>query len=126
MRMPEGLFLRRQTPEEALGDDVLDTDQVGVFRVPIEEHALEEVIVDPVAIMMSFHLHGGIVLRRVEANHVDVELLDGGHILEEVGAGFQEGTLEGLRFADWVVQPFSGFSHDDSLPNRSTNLAATS
>ena len=96
-----------------------------MYSIPIE-HALEEVIVDLVAIMVSFHLLGGMVLRWVEANHIDVELLDGSRVLEEVSSSFQDRTLQGLRFTRWGVGPFSRFSHDTSVRNKSTNLAATS
>src|SRR5918912_665693 len=108
MRVPVVLLVLRQTGEEALGDDVLDADQVGCFGVPIKEHALEKVCVDLMAIMVSFHL------------------LDGSRVLEEVSSSFQDRTLQGLRFTRWGEGPFSRFSHDTSVRNKSTNLAATS
>ena len=54
----------------------LHTFQVGIFRVSVEEDALQKLFVDLAAVVVSLHLHLRVILGAVEADDVDVELLD--------------------------------------------------
>jgi hypothetical protein len=61
--------------EQPTGDDVLDADQVDVLGVPVEQDALQEVVVDDLAEVVGLHLEVRFTLGAVEPDHVDVEVL---------------------------------------------------
>jgi hypothetical protein len=88
MRVPVRLLTLGQRAEQPAGDDVLDADQVGVAPVAVEQHALQEVLVDLAAVVVGFHLHAGLVFGAVQPGDVDVEVLERRHVLQQPGAGF--------------------------------------
>jgi hypothetical protein len=89
MRVPVRLLTLGQRAEQPAGDDVLDADQVGVAPVAVEQHALQEILVDLAAVVVGLHLHAGLVLGAVQPGDVDVEVLERRRVLQQPGAGFQ-------------------------------------
>ena len=71
--VPVRLLLLRQRVERPPGDDVLHPDGIGVPDVAVEQHALQQVVVDHPAVVVGLHLHVRLVLRRMEPHQVGVE-----------------------------------------------------
>jgi hypothetical protein len=99
VRVPVGLLRRGQAVEEALRDDVLDADQVGVDGVAVEEDALEEVLVHLAAEVVRLHLHLRLVLGAMQADDVDVEVLQRRRVLQQGGARLERLAPQRTAFA---------------------------
>ncbi len=66
MRMPVRLLRLGQRGEQLLRGDVLDTDEVRLPGVAVEQHALQQVVVDDPALVAGLHLLVRLVLGTVE------------------------------------------------------------
>jgi len=74
--MPVRLLCRRKRGIQLLRDDVLDACHPRIGCVAIEQHALREVFVHLIAIVMGLDLHRRIVFRRMEAVEIERDLLN--------------------------------------------------
>src|SRR4051812_6100416 len=72
MGMPILALLGRKLLEQAFGNDVFDTVEVGVRCVAVEQGALCEILVHLMAEMMRFHLVARVILHRMESDKVDI------------------------------------------------------
>lgn len=88
--VPVRLLLLRQRVERPPGDDALHPDGIGVPGVAVEQHALQQVVVDHPAVVVGLHLHVRFPLGGVEPDDVDVEVLQRRGALDQVRALFQD------------------------------------
>src|SRR5690606_10632600 len=110
VRVPKAALLRRQLLEQPLGDDVFHAGQVRFGGVAVEQRALREVLVDLVAEVVRLHLVLRVVLHRVEADQVDVELRHRAVVLQRLGAGFEHVGPRGLVGTGWMDGGIDGLA----------------
>jgi len=91
--MPVRLLFSGKGAIQLLRNDVLDPHHPGLGCITVEQHALSEVFVDLVAVVVGFHLHFRVVFCGVETVKIQRDLFDGRLRLHEVGAGFEGSGL---------------------------------
>ena len=98
--MPEPFLDFGEAAETLLADDVLDSDQAGIGRIAVEDHALVQVMTQVDAEMRRFHLPAHLIGVHMEAIEIGAHRVQRVFRLDDAGCQIEQAMLERMPLAD--------------------------